>query len=422
MFEQLRGKKLLVISSDVNDKPFVEAAKEMGVYVICCDRYSDHNVSPAKSISDEAWDIDYRDTELIAQRCRESGVNGVIAGYGEDRVYFAAKVSKTIGTPFYATMEQIDFTRDKLAFKEKCRLHGIRTPQDYIVEGTGIDETKVHFPVIVKPSDNGGRKGISICQTNEELRRAIVEAKEFSTNGKVVVEDYISGTELIAVYTIKNGEYSLSCVNDKYNSEDANGSKLCDMVISPSKYYEEYLRDVDSGIKALLADIGAQNGVANFQFIVNDTGIYAFEMGYRINGNDDFKIIRRFNGIDFVKMLICYSLTGDMGDELKKDNPVFGRYGCTLCGYLNPGTIAKIETEGLKEKQNIFDVFLLKQVGFTAKAGQTNAQKAFMVKFEAQNLSEIKDTILFIQHHLRILDEQGNNLLMKRFDVKRLVY
>ena len=232
MFEQLKGKKLLVISSDVNDKPFVEAAKEMGVYVICCDRYSDHAVSPAKSISDEAWDIDYRDTELIAQRCRESGVNGVIAGYGEDRVYFAAKVSKTIGTPFYATMEQIDFTRDKLAFKEKCRLHGIRTPQDYTIENTETDETTVHFPVIVKPSDNGGRKGISICQTIEELQRAIVEAKEFSTNGKVVVEDYISGTELIAVYTIKNGEYSLSCVNDKYNSEDVNGSKLCDMVIS----------------------------------------------------------------------------------------------------------------------------------------------------------------------------------------------
>ena len=422
MFEQLKGKKLLVISSDVNDKPFVEAAKEMGVYVICCDRYSDHAVSPAKSISDEAWDIDYRDTELIAQRCRESGVNGVIAGYGEDRVYFAAKVSKTIGTPFYATMEQIDFTRDKLAFKEKCRLHGIRTPQDYTIENTETDETTVHFPVIVKPSDNGGRKGISICQTIEELQRAIVEAKEFSTNGKVVVEDYISGTELIAVYTIKNGEYSLSCVNDKYNSEDVNGSKLCDMVISPSKYYREYLRDVDPGIKALLADIGAKNGVANFQFIVNDTGIYAFEMGYRINGNDDFKIIRRFNGIDFVNMLICYSLTGDMGDELEKDDPAFDQYGCTLCGYLNPGTIAKIEIEGLKEKQNIFDVVFLKQVGFTAKAGQTNAQKAFMVKFDAQNLSEIKDTILFIQNHLRILDEHGNNMLMKRFDVNRLKY
>ena len=422
MFEQLRGKKLLIISSDINDMTFVEAAKEMGVYVICCDRYSDHSISPAKAVSDEAWDIDYRDTDKIANKCKEAGVDGVIAGYGEDRVYFAAKVSKEIGTPFYATMEQIDFTRDKLAFKEKCRLHGIRTPQDYIVSGEESDINTVHFPVIVKPSDNGGRKGISICHTIDELQQAIIDAKEYSTNGKIVVEDYISGTEMIAVYTMKNGEYSLSCVNDKYNSEDANGSKLCDMVVSPSKYIKEYLRNVDSGIKTLLADIGAQNGVANFQFIANDTGIYAFEMGYRINGNDDYKVIRRFNGIDFVKMLICYSLTGDMGDELERDNPAFDRYGCTLCGYLNPGTITSIEMDGLKGRKNIFDIFLLKRVGFTAKAGQTNAQKAFMVKFDAKSLTEIKDTVLFIQEHMFILDAQGNNMLMKRFDVNRLVY
>lgn len=422
MFENLRGKRLLVISSDINDMTFVNAAKDMGVYVICCDRYSDYLVSPSKEAADEAWDIDYRDTAQIVERCKASKVDGVIAGYGEDRVYFAAKIASEIGTPFYATMEQIDFTRNKIAFKKKCHACGLSTPHGYSLVQCEKDPDSISFPVIVKPSDNGGRKGISICEKMDELQKAIVEAKKFSANGEVVIEDYIDGMELIAVYTIKDGEYSLSCLNDKYHSEDANGSKLCDMVIGPSKYYQRFIREADSGIKSLLSDIRAMNGVANFQFIINDTGIYAFEMGYRINGNDDFKTIKRFNGIDFVKMLISYSLVGDMGDDLKKDNPAFRKYGCTLCGYLNPGTIYRIDTEGLEKRDNIFDVFLLKREGFCAKEGQTNAQKAFMVKFEATTPDVVKDTILYIQNHLKFLDRDGNNLLMKHFDVKRLVY
>ena len=85
--------------------------------------------------------------------------------------------------------------------------------------------------------------------------------------------------------------------------------------------------------KVLLRAIGAQNGVANFQFIANEGGIKAFEMGYRVNGNDDFKVIRKYNEIDFSKMLVSYSLTGKMGDTLVKDNPCFPQYSATLCLY-----------------------------------------------------------------------------------------
>ena len=56
--------------------------------------------------------------------------------------------------------------------------------------------------------------------------------------------------------------------------------------------------------KKLLKEIGAKDGVANFQFIATENGIKAFEMGYRINGNNDFKVIRKYNDIDFLKMLI----------------------------------------------------------------------------------------------------------------------
>ena len=114
--ESIRGKKLLIVSSDGSDRALLKAGRELGLYVICCDRYTDYSVSPTKAMADEAWDLDYSQTERVAEKCREAGVDGVIAGYAENRVEAACRISKAIGKPFYATEEQIALTRNKILF------------------------------------------------------------------------------------------------------------------------------------------------------------------------------------------------------------------------------------------------------------------------------------------------------------------
>ena len=422
--ERLDGKKILVISSDSSDESFVEAAKALGAYVVCCDKYSDYRVSPAKALADEAWDMDYSDTDAVAKKSISVGIDGVIAGYSEDRVLAACRISKAIGRPFYATEEQIDITRNKRLFKELCVKHGVPIPQDYCANDLlrGENSTVVHYPVIVKPADNGGRKGISICANQTELKTAIQAAAEQSKKGEVVVEDYINGTELCAVYTIVDGEISLSCLNDKYiSNESEKTSQLCAFVIPPSKYYEQYICEIDRKIKDLLQAIGAQNGVANFQFIANEDGIKAFEMGYRVNGNDDFKVIRKYNGIDFSKMLVSYSLTGKMGDTLVKDNPCFPQYSATLCLYLHGGVIGKIDYFGLVGKKGIDNISMKRCVGNRIIENGTNGQKAGMIKFSAESIEEISSIIKDIKKNLTVEDLEGNNMLLAMFDEKRLL-
>lgn len=421
--KNLKGKKLLVISSDSNDLSFVQAAKELGVYVVCCDRYDNWELSPAKKAADEGWNIDYTNTQAVAEKCREAGIDGVIAGYSEDRVMAACKISKAIGTPFYATEEQIELTRNKRAFKELCKKHGVPVPADYC-SGLPLSEEerkKIEYPVIVKPSDNGGRKGISVCFSERELDDAIRCAVENSKNGEIVVEEYVTGTELSAIYTLSDGQISLSCLNDKYNSEDQGGtSRLCDFVLTPSKNYDQYIRTVDAGIKAFLQDIGARNGVANFQMIVGQRGIRVFEMGYRVNGNDDFKVIRKNNNIDFLKMLISYSLTGDMGDDLSKDDPCFKTYNFTLCMFLHGGTVGTVSYDSLIDKNGINDISVLRQPGTVIVEDGTNRQKAVMIKGSAESLDQVVDLVHFAQDHMKFLDTEGNSMTLMPFNTDRL--
>lgn len=420
---RMQDKKLLVISSDASDMAFVEAARELGAGVICCDRYADWDISPAKKMADEAWDIDYKETEIIARKCREAGVDGVIAGYGEDRVLAACLISEAIGSPFYATCQQIEITRDKEAFKKLCRQYGIAVPQDFgsSLPLTQVERAAIQYPVIVKPADSGGRKGISICDREDQLEAALQLAERHSQKGSIVIESYLEGIELSAIYTLADGKISLSCLNDKYIAQGGGSrSKLCDLVVTPSAYLSRYRREVDPKIKALLEGIGARNGVASFQFIANPQGIWAFEMGYRVNGNDDFKVIRHFNGLDFMKMLVTYSLTGSMGDDLARDNPAFDAYAATLVLHLKRGTLGRVDYGSLLGQAGIEDICLRKKPGSVVLGSGTNEQKAMMVKMTAADRDSLIEQIVRVQKAVVMEDQAGANMLMPPFDTGRL--
>lgn len=421
--ENIKGKKLLIVSSDGSDRALLKAGREMGLYIICCDRYTDYTITPTKAMADEAWDIDYSKTDVVAAKCREAGVDGVIAGYAENRVDAACKISEAIGRPFYATQEQLDLTRNKVLFKEMCEKHGIPTPKDYKLSLPLIDEQidSVRFPVIVKPSDSGGRKGITVCYDKKQLSAAVDKALAESIYKEVVVEQFLTGTEMSAIYTIADGRASLSCLNDKYISEDQDSKGfLCAFVFTPSKYIKQYFEQVDPKVKAMLKAIDAKNGVATFQMIADGESIYVFEMGYRINGNNDFTIIEKENGLNYCRMLINYSLTGSMGADLDKDDPFFSKYHGTFVVLLHAGQIAKLDYEELKGVKGIEDIYFTKQIGDIVSDKATNVHKSGMIKFSADTLDEAKDLVHFIQTHLHIEDEHGNSMLFDEFDTSRM--
>lgn len=423
MNANIKGKKLLVIGSQSSDINIMNSAHEIGAYVIAVDGNTNYAMNPGKLVADEAWDIDYSDIDAVARKCIEAGVDGVMAGYSEFRVLSAAKVSEKIGKPFYATSEQIEITRSKRKFKDLCVKYGVPIAKDYCFSYPMTQEEKesVRFPVIVKPTDYAGCKGITVCYNSEQLEEAIEYAAKLSVSKTIIVEDYLIGTELMAIYTIVNGTATLSCLNEKYISQDHERiSGLCDVVLTPSKYYEKYISETDGLMKGFLKGIHAQNGVAFFQFIANDDGITAFEMGYRLNGNNDYKIIQKYNDINYMNMLISYSLTGEMGDDNEKDDPEFGECNCSLLMYVHGGTIGSIHYEALKTDSRVVDIFSWITEGKTITEDGSTQQHALTFKLVTKNIDEMAELIKYVYSKVSVTDVEGNNMLFKPFDTRRL--
>ena len=423
MYENLKGKKLLVIGSAEEDSNIVKVAQSMGVYVIAADGKPKSQTTFAKNIADEDWQVDYSDTEKIGKMCKDAGVDGILAGYSEFRVLAASRLAKYLGKPFYATEDQVELTRNKELFKSECKKYGVPVPGDYLISGDEWigKEYNVKFPVIVKPTDYGGRKGITICYTKEELDKAIPYALEYSQSKTAIVEDYIEGLEYVAIYTMKDGEISLSTFNEKYiNDDQERKTGLCDLAVTPSALLPEYIETTDKYVRAFLEGIGAKDGVAMLQGIANDNACYVFEMGYRLNGGNDHYLIESINGISYLRMLISHSLTGSMGDDLSKDNPFFKRYCSTFIKYIHGGVIGRSEFVGDENYPGLDKIQKVAFPGMTFVEDGSTQQRAYSFKLSAASIDELADLINYIQDNLIVEDENGNDLFLPRFNTDKL--
>lgn len=424
MYEHLRGKKLLIIGSDAGNYEIIHAAHEMGIYTIVADGITDWAKAPSKTVANEGWDIDYSDIDAMAKKCREECVNGVFAGYSEFRVLAACKIANALNLPFYGTVDQIELTRNKRRFKDECKKYDIPTPKDYCFAYPMTDEekAKIEYPVIIKPADYAGRKGISVCHSAEKLEEALQYAVSKSQSRTVIVEDYLDGLEFSSVYTVVEGRISLSCVNEKFITDDQEvKSGLCEFLISPAHSYQRYLDELDEKVQSFIRGIGVKNGVVFFQGMITPKQIYVFEMGYRINGNNDFLVIEKFNGINFMKMMIAYSLCGSMCDDNTKDNPLYDKYACSMLFHAHAGVVGHMEYDALKSIPQIYDIQPFAWTGKEIIEDGSTGQKVLRFKIIAETIEELLNIVEFAQQNVIVQDISGANMLFKPFDAKCLL-
>lgn len=419
MYSNLKDKKLLIIGSDASNINIVNTAREMGIYTIVVDGIISRKDAPAKVAADEAWDINYSDTDAVVEKCLEAKVDGVLAGYSEYRVLAACRIANKLGLPFYATEEQIEITRNKRTFKDLCLKYDIPTPKDYCFSYpiSKNEKESIKYPVIIKPADYAGRKGISVCFDKSQLDAAIEYAASKSQSKTIIIESFLNGIEFSSIYTLKNGEISLSSINEKYITDDQEvKTGLCEFLISPAQSYQRYIDELDNKMRAFIKGIGAKDGVIFFQGMITDSEIYVFEMGYRLNGNNDFTIVDKFNNINYLKMLIAHSLTGDMTDDLSKDNPCYPKVTGTLLFYAHSGTIKKIEYKKILQDDRISDVAIQGWIDRKIVEDGSTGQCVLKMKLIADNITELVELIKFIQCNVTVEDSNGKNMLFKPFD------
>lgn len=428
MYEELKGKRLLILGATADECQILRAAKELGVYTITTDNHEDWDDAPAKKFSDEAWNISWADIPALEAKARERLVDGVLAGFSEFRTNCAIKLSQKLGTPFYISdEEQLAITRDKLLFKSICRKYGVPVAKDYCLSGKVTQEEldAIEYPVIVKPTDNAGSRGIRFCKNKDGLNDCINYALSYSESKRVVVEEVLCGHEIVAYYTIADGEPAFSSIFDKYERKEREGfNALMDAYLYPSNQLCKFQREYDANVRNLLKNMGLKNGVVSLQgFAQPDGSLVFFELGFRLGGTNSFNYTEYFNGVSHLKMLISYSLTGNMHpEELKKEDATFkSQYGCTFTLLAKDGKIGYMTgKEDIDKLPNILYSTFYHKIGKLIENDGSQLSKVYRAYIVGKSLKEIRDVIQKIQNTIVVKDVGGQNMLFDRFDSNKL--
>lgn len=417
------GKKLLILGSSVGSTEMVEYARREGAWVIVTD-YLPTEKSAAKKIADETAMVSTIDVDALCALAEEKKIDGIFCGVSEMNLVSMEQVARRMELPCYFTKGQWDICQHKSRFKSLCRQYGVPVPADYTQAVQEGDLEGIRFPVIVKPVDSSAGRGIRICHSPEEVKEAYTYALTFSPSKSVLVEEFVSGkNEITATYTLKDGEISLSCLKDKLISLDhENITAQVDVLIAPSAFLPRYLEQVNEAVIRMLKGIGAKEGCVFIQGVADEDRFTFFEMGYRINGGSDYRLIAAENGINYLEMMVCHALTGKTeGFDLTLDNPFFRRHVLTFNMYIHGGTIGSMEgLEAVKQLPNVLTCEYMRKPGDLVKEDNTLSQRGFRAVIADASIEKIQKTILDIQKSIRICNTEGKDMMYKPFDVMRL--
>lgn len=413
MTDVLKDKRLLILGGMRFSCEIVNKAKEMGVYTLVAD-YNCLEDSPGKQIADEAVDISVTDVDAVVSYVKNNSIDGVIVGFNDMLLPYYAEICEKCGLPCYGTKEQFETLIAKDRYKALCRQFNVPTIPEY-----DIDEENIQYPVLVKPVDNSGSRGITICHNRQELEKAVEYGQKSSKIGKVIIERYMDGREVTVFWTFQDGNHYLSALANRHVKHNQ-GDDVIPLPVGytfPSVFLPKYREEVEENCKRMFRHLGLKDGMMFMQCKVEDGRCYVYDLGYRLTGSLEYKILERVCGYNPLEMMIHFALTGKMGEESIADRavPEFKRRAFNVSCLCAPGTIKSITgIDSVKEMPEVDDVVVAHVPGETI----TEQMRGLLAQITVRVLGSVvaKENLLPTMQHIdetiRIIGMSGEQLLL----------
>ena len=297
------NEKLLVLGSDYNSINVVKEAKKIGMYVVVADLM---NSSPTKNAADESWLISTTDIDLLEKKCNEIGITAIMFGASDFNVSQARKLCKRLSLPIYCDNDYTwEVARNKRMFKDICKKVGAPVAEDYYLSDqlTNEEIEKVQFPVVVKPFDKSGNRGMSYCNNVTELRAAWKAARLISDNN-IIIERRLNGPEFNVHYVIADGEMSLLYFSATHH-QPGELENIYSFKYTTSAYLKQYISEVNDKVIDVFKKAGCKEGIAWVDVIRDKDGkFYCLEMGYRFGGVMTYMPFQEVSGFNTIGWML----------------------------------------------------------------------------------------------------------------------
>ena len=292
---------LAIIGASYLQLPLIEKAKSMG-FTTHVFAWAANDVG--EKAADHFYPISIVEKDQIAEKCREIGVAGICSIATDLGNYTVNYVANKLGLPGNS-MECASISTNKHLMREAFGRNGDPSPRSILVdETTDLESLSLTYPVIVKPTDRSGSRGIHKLQSPDGLREAVHNAIGCSFEKKALVEEFAEGQEYSVEGISYNGEHHILAMTLKYTTGAPYFIETGHLEPAPvSKQTFEKVRET---VCHALDTLKVRNSASHSEIKIDDQGnIRIIEIGSRMGGDAiGSDLVYYSTGIDFVRCVI----------------------------------------------------------------------------------------------------------------------
>lgn len=284
--------------------PVIKAAHELGIYVITAD-YLPNNI--AHKYSDEYCNISIIDFDATLQAAQKRQIDGIISFACDPGVVTAAYVAEKMGLPSVGSYESVSILQNKKRFRKFLADNGFNVPmaKGYTkIEEALSDVDIFHWPIIVKPTDSAGSKGVTRVDEPSKLRKAIEYALAFSHSDEFIIEDFItqkgfsSDTDSFSV----DGKLKFVSFNSQRFDRNAENPYTPAAYSWPSSMTNVHLKELTNEIQRLITLLDLKTSIYNIETREGTDGkAYIMECSPRGGGNRLAECLEYATGVKLIE-------------------------------------------------------------------------------------------------------------------------
>ena len=275
-------KKIMILGANNFLVPLIKTSKRLGFWTIVA---SPNEKEPGFEYADEKVIVDLCDKNAVLEAAQKLKIDGIISDQAETPVRTQAFVANKMGLPGIGEDKAELFT-NKYLMREKCREIGIDTIKYKLVDNVN-DAAKFYEqigkPMIMKPIDSAGSRGVVKIEAVQTIYDQFDYSKDASKTGKVIIEEYIPGKELLIDGVVFNGIYQ-TLICGEYIKCNVPGVFSEYMGKYPAEITDNQLNEVNKLVKKIIEGFGLPWGRTHTEVKINDNGIWLMETAARGGG------------------------------------------------------------------------------------------------------------------------------------------
>lgn len=291
----------------------IKEAVKLGYYVITCD-YLPNN--PGHKFAHEYHNVSTTDKEAVLALAKKLKVDGVVAYASDVAAPVAAYVSEQLGLPS-SPYESVRILSTKDLFRKYLHEHGFNAPKaqgfsNYEEALKVIDSFK--FPVMVKPVDSAGSKGVNKMTDKSKLKEYVEDALHYSLSKRFIIEEFLvkKGPQISGDAFSVDGKIVFHCLGNEFYNPNYEKDFAPLGECWPFSMDKSIINKLVDDIQRLITSLGMRSNAYNVEAIVGEDGkVYLIELGARAGGSLIPQLVEYVTGVNYVP----YVIKAAVGDD-----------------------------------------------------------------------------------------------------------